>query len=47
MQARDDIDVELVDLRDFDLPFFNEVASNLYVPSQDPRAALAADSGEL
>jgi NAD(P)H-dependent FMN reductase len=38
MQARDDIDVELVDLRDFDLPFFNEVASNLYVPSQDPRA---------
>ena len=38
MQARDDIDVELVDLRDFDLPFFNEVASNAYVPTQDPRA---------
>ncbi|TNC52944.1 NAD(P)H-dependent oxidoreductase [Rubellimicrobium rubrum] len=38
MQARDDIEVELVDLRDFDLPFFNEVASNAYVPTQDPRA---------
>ena len=29
---------ELVDLRDQDLPFFDEVASNLWVPSQDPRA---------
>ncbi|WP_210527384.1 NADPH-dependent FMN reductase [Rubellimicrobium arenae] len=38
MQERGDIDVELVDLRDFDLPFFNEVASNAYVPSQDPHA---------
>jgi NAD(P)H-dependent FMN reductase len=38
MQERDDIEVELVDLRDFDLPFFDEVASNAYVPSQDPRA---------
>ena len=38
MRERDDIDVELVDLRDFDLPFFDEVASNMYVPSQDPRA---------
>ena len=38
MQARDDIEVELVDLRDFNLPFFNEVASNAYVPTQDPRA---------
>jgi len=28
-QARDDIEVELVDLRDFQLPFFNEKASNL------------------
>jgi NAD(P)H-dependent FMN reductase len=35
--ARTDMTVELVDLRDFDLPFFNEVASNLYAPSQDPR----------
>jgi len=38
MQERDDIEVELVDLRDFDLPFFNEVASNAYVPTQDPNA---------
>ncbi len=38
MQERDDLEVELVDLRDFDLPFFNEVASNAYVPTQDPRA---------
>lgn len=38
MQQRDDIDVELVDLRDFHIPFFNEVASNAYVPTQDPNA---------
>ncbi|MFO1105621.1 MAG: NAD(P)H-dependent oxidoreductase [Amaricoccus sp.] len=31
-------EVELVDLRDFDLPLFNEAASNLWAPSQDPRA---------
>jgi NAD(P)H-dependent FMN reductase len=36
--ARGDIEVELVDLRDYDLPFFNEVASNLWVPSQNPEA---------
>ena len=35
---REDWDVELVDLRDFDLPLFNEVASNAWVPSKDPRA---------
>jgi NAD(P)H-dependent FMN reductase len=34
--ARDDMEVELVDLRDFDLPFFNEVASNAWVPTQSP-----------
>jgi NAD(P)H-dependent FMN reductase len=38
MQARNDIEVELVDLRDFDLPFFDEVASNMWMPSQDPNA---------
>ena len=32
---RSDIDVELVDLRDFPLPFFNEVASNAWAPSQN------------
>ena len=37
-QARDDMSVELVDLRDYDLPFFNEMASNLWMPSQDPNA---------
>ncbi|WP_241560073.1 NADPH-dependent FMN reductase [Solirhodobacter olei] len=31
-------DVDLVDLRDFDLPFFDERASNLWVPSEDPHA---------
>lgn len=33
-----DLDFELVDLRDFDLPFFDEVASNAHAPSTDPRA---------
>lgn len=37
-QARDDMTVELVDLRDFDLPLFDEVASNAWAPSSDPRA---------
>jgi NAD(P)H-dependent FMN reductase len=37
-QARTDMTVELVDLRDFDLPLFNEMASNAYVPSADPKA---------
>lgn len=33
-----ELDFELVDLRDQDLPFFDEKASNLWVPSEDPRA---------
>ncbi len=37
-KERSELDVELVDLRDFDLPFFNEAASNLWMPSQDPKA---------
>lgn len=37
-QARDDMEVELVDLRDYKLPFFNEVASNAWAPSQSPEA---------
>ena len=28
--ARDDIDIEIVDLKDWPLPFFNEVASNAW-----------------
>ena len=35
---RDDLDVEIVDLRDYPLPFFDEVASNAWVPSQNPVA---------
>ena len=37
-QARGDADVEIVDLRDYDLPHFNEVASNLWRPSENPEA---------
>lgn len=37
-QARDDMTVELVDLRDFDLPLFDEPASNMWMPSSDPHA---------
>jgi NAD(P)H-dependent FMN reductase len=37
-RQREDLDVELVDLKDFDLPFFNEASSDLWAPSQDPRA---------
>jgi NAD(P)H-dependent FMN reductase len=37
-KARDDIEVEVVDLLDHPLPFFSEVASNLRAPSQDPEA---------
>lgn len=37
-QTRGDIDVEVVDLRDHPLPFFDEVSSNLWTPSQNPEA---------
>ena len=37
-QARDDFEVELVDLRDHPLPFFDEMASNAWMPSQIPEA---------
>jgi NAD(P)H-dependent FMN reductase len=37
-QARDDLHASLVDLRDFDLPLFDEPASNLWMPSSDARA---------
>lgn len=33
-----DLDFELIDLRDQNLPFFNEPASNLWMPSSDPQA---------
>ena len=35
---RPEIDAEILDLRDFDLPFFNEAASTLWMPSSDERA---------
>jgi NAD(P)H-dependent FMN reductase len=34
---RDDLTLETLDLRDFDLPNFAELASNLHMPSQDPK----------
>lgn len=37
-QARTDMEVELVDLRDYKLPFFDEAASNLWMPSQNAEA---------
>jgi NAD(P)H-dependent FMN reductase len=37
-QARGDMDVELVDLRDHPLPFFDEKASNMWMPSENPAA---------
>lgn len=36
--ARGDINAEIVDLRDYDLPFFAEMASNAWMPSQDAKA---------
>lgn len=37
-QARGDMDVEVVDLRDHPMPFFDEVASNMWAPSQNAEA---------
>jgi len=37
-RARGDMEVELVDLRDHPLPFFDEMASNMWMPSQNPEA---------
>ena len=42
-KQRSDWDVELVDIRDFDLPLFNERSSNLWAPSADPRAVAWQD----
>lgn len=33
-----ELDFDLIDLRDHDLPFFDEPASNLWMPSSDPKA---------
>ena len=37
-KERPDLSVELVDLRDFNLPLFNEAASNAWMPSASPEA---------
>ncbi|MGE4583557.1 MAG: NADPH-dependent FMN reductase [Sphaerochaeta sp.] len=37
-KKRTDLSFEIVDLRDYPMPFFNEVASNAYVPSTNPIA---------
>jgi NAD(P)H-dependent FMN reductase len=37
-QARGDMEAELVDLRDHPLPLFDEMASNRWMPSQNPEA---------
>ena len=33
---RTDMECELLDLRDYKMPFFNEVASNAWAPTQNP-----------
>jgi NAD(P)H-dependent FMN reductase len=35
-KQRGDMEVELIDLRDFALPFFDEVATNAWAPTQNP-----------
>ena len=37
-KKRAGLDVELVDLKSFNLPLFNEMASNAWMPSSDPKA---------
>ena len=37
-QERGDLDVERIDLRDHPLPFFDEIASNRWMPSRNPEA---------
>ena len=37
-KKRGDWDVELVDIRDFNLPFFDEMASNMWMPSANKNA---------
>ena len=41
---RDDLTLDTLDLRDFDLPFFDEMASNAHIPSQDARAVAWQDA---
>ena len=41
---RDDLALDRLDLRDFDLPLFAEAGSNLHVPSIDPRVRAWQDA---
>jgi NAD(P)H-dependent FMN reductase len=41
---RDDLTLDTLDLRDFDMPFFAEVGTNLHVPTEDPRARAWQDA---
>jgi NAD(P)H-dependent FMN reductase len=41
---RDDLTLDQLDLRDFDLPFCAELATNLHAPSQDPRVIVWQDA---
>lgn len=38
VKGHPDLEFDLIDLRDQNLPFFNEPASNLWMPSSDPNA---------
>lgn len=38
VEARNDVVAEIVDLRDYPMPLFDEVASNAWAPTQDPTA---------
>ena len=38
VNERPELEAEIVDIRDFDLPFFDEMASNLWTPSANPNA---------
>jgi NAD(P)H-dependent FMN reductase len=41
---RDDFTLDRIDLRDFDLPFFAEAATNLHAQSSDPRVLAWQDA---
>jgi NAD(P)H-dependent FMN reductase len=42
--GRDDLTLDRLDLRDFDLPFFAEAATNLHAPSVDPKVLAWQDA---
>jgi len=39
LRARGDVDAEVVDLKDYDLPLFDAAASDFWMPSPNPVAA--------